>query len=78
MLRPCVMSQFNPRENNLSLSFLTNKKSKSSEPNFLLTYPEMLVPTASSTLMELPKGDTAKPHPQLLAFALDYVADNRL
>lgn len=72
------MSQSNPRQNSLSLSFLTNKKSKSSEPNFLLIYPGMLVPTALPTLMGLPKGDTAKPHLHLLAFALDCVADKRM
>lgn len=77
--RPCVMSQSNPRQNGLSLSSLTNKKNTFSEPNCLLIYPhEMLIPTAPSTPMELPKGDTAKPHPQLLAFALYYAADNRL
>lgn len=77
-LRLCVMSQTNPRQNDVSLSSLTNQKSKFSEPNFLLIYPEMLVPIAPSTLMELPKRNTAKHHRQLLAFTLYNAADNRL
>lgn len=59
MLRPYVMSQSNPRQNGFNFSSLTNKTSKFSEPNFLLMYPELLVPTAPWAL----KGGTAQPHP---------------
>lgn len=34
-----------------------------SETNFFIFYPQMLIPTSPPSLMELPRGYTAKPHP---------------